>query len=119
LIVVLDDSRARFLRREDSGRFVEAIPDVSAGFDRANGDGSVDRMQWRAKFLRAVMTTLDRACDGSECDRLIAVGSERMLSAFRKAASDKVRVRLWREAAAEVKDLNDGELGERLAPHFR
>jgi hypothetical protein len=119
MIVVLDDSRARFLRREDSGRFAEAMPDISDGADRENDGAIADRPQRRRKFLQAVMTALDGCCDRSECDRLIAVGPERMLSAFRKAASDRVRVRLWRESAAEVKDLNDGELDERLAPHFR
>jgi hypothetical protein len=119
LIVVLDDSRARFLRREDSGKYAEAIPDVTDGAACEDGGPSADRSQRRRKFLYAVMTTLDRACDRSEFDHLIAVGPERMLSAFRKAASDKVRVRLWREAAAEVKELNDGEVEKRLAPHFR
>jgi hypothetical protein len=119
LIVVVDDSRARFLRREDSGRFAEAMPDVNHGPDRENGGASADRAQRRRKFLQSVMTTLDRACDRSECDRLIAVGPERMLSAFRNAASDKVRVRQWRESAEEVKALNESELDRRLAPHFR
>ena len=120
LIVVLEDSRARFLRREDAGQFAEAMPAVSVGPHSGNGGASAeDRTERRRKFLKAAMTALDEACDGSECDRLIAVGPERMLSAFRKAASDKVRVRLWREAAAEVSDLSDGELEQRLAPHFR
>jgi NAD(P)H-flavin reductase len=118
MIVVLNDSRARFLKREDSGKYAEALPDVSDGADREDG-GSADRTERRRKFLHAVVATLDQACDRNEYDRLIAVGPERMLSAFRKAASDKVRVRLWREAAADVKHLNDGELEKRLAPHFR
>jgi hypothetical protein len=118
LIVVLNDSRVRFLRREDSGRFAEAMPDVSGGAGREDG-ASADRTQRRRKFLHAVMTALDQVCDRNECDRLIAVGPERMLSAFRKAASDKVRVRLWREAAADVEHLSDSELEKRLAPHFR
>jgi protein required for attachment to host cells len=119
MIVVLDDSRARFLRREDAGRFAEAMADVSAGSDRKGDGASADRMHRRREFLQSVMAKLDEACDGSACDRIIAVGPERMLSAFRKAASDKVRVRLWRETAAELNDLNDSELEKRLAPHFR
>jgi hypothetical protein len=120
LIVVLGDSRARFLRRESAGQFAEVMPAVSAGERSGNGGGSAeDRTEQRRKFLQAAMAALDGACDGSECDRLIAVGPERMLSAFRKAASAKVRVRLWREAAAEAANLNDGELEKRLAPHFR
>lgn len=118
--MVLDDSRARFLRRENAGRFADVMPAVSAGPHSGNGAASAEnRTERRRKFLQAAMVALDEACDGSECDRLIAVGPERMLSAFRKAASDKVRVRLWREAAAEVANLNDGELEKRLAPHFR
>lgn len=65
------------------------------------------------------MSTLEAACDRSECDRLMAVGPERMLGAFRKASPDKVRVRLWREAAMEAGDLERPELQSRLAPHFR
>jgi len=118
LIVVLEDSRARFLRREESGQFAEAAPDLSNGHDR-NGDGaSADRTQRRREFLQALMAALDDVCDRHQCERIIAVGPERMLSAFRKAASDKVRVRLWREAATELNGLNDGELEKRLAPHF-
>ena len=118
MIVVLDDSRARFLRREDSGRFAKAMPDVSAA-ERKDNSASGDRTQRRREFLRAVMVVLDQACDRNQWDRLIAVGPERMLSAFRKAASDKVRVRLWREAATEPNGLNDIELEKRLAPLFR
>ncbi|HSC20020.1 MAG TPA: host attachment protein [Rhizomicrobium sp.] len=117
LIVVLDDSRARFYRREASGELADGLPEVTSGIDAA--DAPAQRSAKRKDFLRTVMAALDEACDRSECDRLVAVGPERMLSAFRKASPDKVRVRLWREAAMEMDGLEKSELEQRLAPHFR
>lgn len=118
LIVVLDDSRARFYRRESSGQLANGMPELASGI-RAATDSPAERSEKRRQFLQAVMAALEDVCDRSECDRLMAVGPERMLSAFRKAASDKVRVRLWRETAMEVADATAPDLERRLAAHFR
>jgi protein required for attachment to host cells len=116
LIVVLDDSRARFFRRESSGKLVDGMGEVAAG---AAGSAPAERAEERRQFFARVMSSLNDACDRSECDRLMTVGPERMLGAFRKAASDKVRVRLWREAAMDVHNATIADLEQRLAPHFR
>jgi len=115
--VVLDDSRERFYRRETSGKLADGMPEITSGIDAASGPAQ--RSAARRHFMQAVMSTLEDACDRSECDRMMAIGPERLLSAFRKASPDKVRVRLWREAAMDVADLGRPELEARLAPHFR
>jgi hypothetical protein len=119
LIVVLDDSRARFFRRESSGKLADGMPEVAAGLGTEGISTPATRGEGRRQFLHAVMTALEAACASSQCDRLMVVGPERMLTAFRKTAPDKVRVRFWREAAMEVKDIGEKELEKRLAPHFR
>ena len=118
MIVVLEDSRARFFRLENSGRLADGLPDIASGIDGSTGLPA-ERTEKRKRYLTAVMTAVEQACEGNECDRLMAVGPERMLSAFRRAASDKVKVRLWREAAMNVRDATAAELEARLAPHFR
>ena len=116
-IVVLDDSRARFFVREGSGRLTEAAPEVKAKLHaQANADA---RRNEREKFILGVVATVDAACDGGACDRIMLVGPERMLRIMRKSASDKMRARLWREMAAELDGNTEAELARRLAPHFR
>jgi hypothetical protein len=117
LIVVLDESRVRFFRRESSGKLADGLPQVAAGVTGAGG--LADRKERQRRFLGEVMEALAAACNRSECDRLMVVGPDRMLSAFRKNAPDKVRARFWREAAMDVKNLGQDELEQRLAPHFR
>jgi protein required for attachment to host cells len=118
LIVVLDESRARFFRRESSGRFSDGMPEVTSG-PHGSSNSHQQRAEQRTRYLQAVMSGVERACDRSECDHLVVVGPERMLGAFRRAATEKVRVRLWREAAMNVKDVTASELEKRLAGHFR
>jgi Protein required for attachment to host cells len=117
-IVVLDDSGAQFYRREPSGYLVEEMPALASGLRNAATYKPDERRIERQAFLRAVMAALDGACDRNECDRILVVAPERMLGAFRRSASDKVRARLWREMAAELGDASGGELEKRLAPHF-
>jgi protein required for attachment to host cells len=117
-IVVLNDSRAQFYRREPSGSLVEEMPALTSGLHDAATYNPVERRKERQAFLHAVMSTLDGTCDRNQCDRILVVAPERMLGAFRRTASDKVRARLWREMAAEIGDVSAGELEKRLAPHF-
>jgi len=117
-IVMLDDSRAQFYRREPSGSLVEEMPALASGLRDAAAYKPDERRNERQAFLRAVMAALDGACDKNQCDRILVVAPERMLGAFRRAASDKVRARLWREMAVEMGNASAGELEKRLAPHF-
>ena len=119
LIVVLDESRVRFFRRESSGRLANGLPQVAADGDDNGAGGLADRRERQQQFLGEVMEALDTACNRSECDRLMVVGPDRMLSAFRKTAPDKVRARFWREAAMDVRDIGQDELEKRIGPHFR
>jgi protein required for attachment to host cells len=119
LIVVLDESRVRFFRRESSGKLADGLPEVAAEAGSKGAGGLADRKERQQRFLGEVMEALDTACNRSECDRLMVVGPDRMLSAFRKTAPDKVRARFWREAAMDVKDIGQDELEKRLGPHFR
>src|ERR1041385_2825629 len=116
-IVVLDDSRARFYRRERSGTLVEAAPAIDGDL-RDGGDNSPRREQ-REALLRKAVRTLDQACDGSACDRLLVIGPERVLSGFRKLASDKIRARLWRERASEAASLPPEAIVQTVEPYFR
>lgn len=116
-IVVLDDSRARFFVREASGKLTEAAPELQAKVQvQTNADA---RRKEREKFILGVVGTVDAACDGGACDRIMLVGPERMLSTMRKSATDKMRARLWREMAAEQTGSSEAELAQRLAPHFK
>jgi protein required for attachment to host cells len=117
-IVVLDDAGARFYRREPSGSLVEEVPALASGLRNGASCKPDERRTERQAFLSAVMATLDAACDKNHCDRLLVVAPERMLGAFRRSASDKVRARLWREMAAEMGDASASEVEKRLAPHF-
>lgn len=116
-IVLLDDSRARFFVREGSGRLTEAAPELKAV--HAKGAGPEARRKEHGRFILAVVGALDTACDRAACERIMLVGPERMLSTMRKAASDKIRARLWREMAAELTGNSEADLAQRLAPHFR
>jgi protein required for attachment to host cells len=118
-IVVLDDSRARFFRREQSGSLTQAAPDVigSGGDDQPPTPES--RKLARDKVLRATLETVDAACTHSECERIVVMAPERLLGVFRRNASDKVRVRLWRERASEVSALSTEDIAQSLEMYFR
>src|SRR6185437_1305582 len=73
LIVVLEDSRARFFRLENSGRLADGLPDIASGIDGSTGLPA-ERTEKRKRYLTAVMTAVEQACEGNECDRLMAVG---------------------------------------------
>jgi hypothetical protein len=118
-IVVLDDSRARFLTREASGTLTETAPELRLDPHAQANAGSDARRQQREKFIQGIVRTLDHACDGGACDRIMLIGPERMLSTMRKSASDKIRARLWREMAAEVDVSSESDLAGRLQPHFK
>jgi len=118
-IAVLDDSRARFFVRELSGRLSEAAPTLHVAPRTEMNRQPETRHNEREKFILGIVATLDSACDGGACDRIMLVGPERMLSTLRKSSTDKIRARLWREMAAEPADSSEAELAERLAPHFR
>ena len=115
-IVVLDDSRAQFFRRETSGALVEAAPELSSG----NGEQPAQsRRTARDGILRDAMVATEAACDRNECDRIVVVGPERLLGAFRRQASDRVRVRLWRERAGEVSTLSADDIAQSIDAYFR
>ena len=114
---MLDDSRARFFRREQSGGLVQAAADVAAGSSRASTPES--RRQDRETVLRAAVETVDSACRHNECERLIVVAPERMLAGFRKYATDNVRARLWRERASEVSALSTDDIAKSLEMYFK
>jgi len=114
---VLDDSRARFLRRDGSGNWTEAaaeIPSAAAGaftpeIRRAAGE----------QFIRKVMNAVDKACGGNQCDSIVTVGPERLLRDFRNTATDGVRVRLWRERASATSSMTDKEIAKLVERYFR
>lgn len=115
-IVVLDDSRARFFKREMSGALTEAAPPVTT----AVADRSPEaRRAQRDKILREALSTTDAACVRNECDRIVAIAPERMLSAFRKQATDTVRARLWRERASEAAMLTPDAIAQAVEVYFR
>jgi hypothetical protein len=70
-------------------------------------------------MLRQAMTTVDEACRRNQCDRIMVVAPERLLRSFRKLATDRVRVRLWRERAGEADLLSDAEIGTSVEAYFR
>jgi hypothetical protein len=116
-IVVLDDSRARFLRHDESGKWTEAAKEIPSA---AAGAFSPEiRRAAREQFIRKVMTAVDGACDRNACDGIVTVGPERLLRTFRKAATDRVRVRLWRERAGEVSFMTDDEIAKSVEQYFR
>jgi hypothetical protein len=116
-IVVLDDSGARFLRREPSGKWTQPAAEIASA--AADAFTPETRRAARQQFLQRVMTAVDHACDRSECDRVVTMGPERLLRSFRKAATDRVRVRLWRERAGEVSLLTDEEIVKSVEQYFR
>ena len=115
-IVVLDDSRARFFRRELSGALVEAAQEKTAD-DRDHLAQS--RRTARDGVLREAMAATEAACDRNECDRIVVVAPERLLGAFRRQASDRVRARLWRERASEVSAMSANEIAQSIDAYFR
>jgi hypothetical protein len=116
-VVVLDDSGARFLRREPSGKWTQPAAEIASA--AADAFTPETRRAARQQFLQRVMTAVDHACDRSECDRVVTMGPERLLRSFRKAATDRVRVRLWRERAGEVSSLTDEEIVKSVEQYFR
>jgi hypothetical protein len=116
-IVVLDDSGARFLRREPSGKWTQPAAEITSA--AADAFTPEIRRAARQQFLQRVMAAADGACDRGECDRIVTMGPERLLRSFRKAATDRVRVRLWRERAGEVSSLTDEEIVKSVEQYFR
>ena len=114
--MVLDDSRARFFRRELSGALVEAAQEKTAD-DRDHLAQS--RRTARDGVLREAMAATEAACDRNECDRIVVVAPERLLGAFRRQASDRVRARLWRERASEVSAMSANEIAQSIDAYFR
>ena len=72
----------------------------------------------RDKVLRAALETVDAACTHNECERLVVVAPGRVLTGFRKHASDKVRARLWRERASEVSALSTDDIAKSMEMYF-
>ncbi|HEX3942563.1 MAG TPA: hypothetical protein VHW69_00605 [Rhizomicrobium sp.] len=114
---MLDDSGARFLRREPSGKWTQPVAEIASA--AADAFTPEIRRAARGQFIQRVMTVVDSACDHSECDRIVTVGPERLLSSFRHAATDRVRVRLWRERAGDVSILTDKEIVTSVEQYFR
>lgn len=116
-IVVLDDSRARFFKREISGALAEAAPDSRAADGHAQTPQS--RRSERDRILREAIATANLACESNECERIVVIAPDRMLSAFRRQATDKVRARLWRERASEVASLSADDVAQSVEAYFR
>jgi hypothetical protein len=116
-IVALDDSRARFLRRDGSGEWTQAAAGIPSAVESVF---TLEiRRAAREQFMRKVIGLVDDACDRNECDSVISVGPERLLRSFRNAATDRVRVRLWRERASEVSFLTDEDVAKLVERYFR
>jgi hypothetical protein len=116
-IAVLGNPRVRFLRREPPGSWIEAAPDIA--LDADGGATPEGRRAAREMLLRSATAALDGACERNQCDRIVVVAPERLLRGFRKIATDRVRVRLWRERAGEVDSLSDAEIGTSVEAYFR
>lgn len=116
-IVVLGDSGARFLRREGSGKWTEAAKEIPSAADQAFTPEI--RRAAREQFIRNAVIAVDGACDRNLCDSIITLGPERLLRSFRNAATDRVRVRLWRERAADASSMTDGEITKLVERYFR
>lgn len=115
--MVLDESRARFFKREISGALAEAAPDL------IGADGHAQTMQSRRterdRTLRGAIATANVACESNECERIVVIAPDRMLSAFRRQAPDKVRARLWRERASEAATLSVDDIALSVEAYFR
>ncbi|MFL6691101.1 MAG: hypothetical protein ACJ8IR_13105 [Alphaproteobacteria bacterium] len=115
-IVVLDDLRARFLRLDAPPRWTGGAPEIASDLNKARPE---ERRIARAKLLQQAMAVVDGACDRNQCERIVVVAPERLLRSFRAVATDRVRVRLWRERAAETASLTDEEIVQSLEGYFR
>jgi hypothetical protein len=115
-IVVLDDSRARFLRLDAAAKWTHGAPEIASVLNEARPE---DRRTARTKLLQETMVVVDGACERNQCDRIVVVAPERLLRSFRTVATDRVRVRLWRERAAETASLTDEEIVNSLEGYFR
>jgi protein required for attachment to host cells len=118
-IVVLDDSRARFFKREISGSLTESASEVNVGGSEGRAPATASRRAERDRLLHEALGTVEKACARNECERIVVIAPERMLSAFRKQASDNVRVRLWRERADEMTRLSAEDIGQSVDVYFR
>jgi hypothetical protein len=116
-IVVLDDSRARFLRRDGSGNWTAAVAEIPSA--AAGAFTPEIRRAAREQFIRKVISVVDKACGGNQCDSIVTIGPERLLRNFRNAATDRVRVRLWRERAADTSSMTDQEIAKLVERYFR
>lgn len=87
-----------------------------------NGDGrnftAQLRRTERERVLQEALEVMDAACARNECERLVVVAPDRMLSAFRRRASDHVRARLWRECASEVTTLSVDDIAHAVDAYF-
>jgi protein required for attachment to host cells len=117
-IVVLDDSRARFFKREITGAMVEAAPDLTAFGAEDPARTPQSRRTERDRILREAIARTNAACERSECDRIVVIAPDRVLSAFRKHAPDKVRARLWRERASEVASPSADDIAQSVEAYF-
>jgi hypothetical protein len=116
-IVVLDDSRVRFLRHEASGGWAQAAAELATSLPGTARPE--ERRNARARLMQQAMGVVDDACDRNQCDRIVIIGQERLLRNFRAAATDWVRVRLWRERAADTGSLTDEEIVKSVEGYFR
>jgi protein required for attachment to host cells len=118
-IVVLDDSRARFFKREISGTILEAAPELKVADIGGYAQTPQSRRAARDGLLREALATTNLACERNECDRIVVIAPDRVLTAFRKLAPDKVRARLWRERAGEVAALSPDDIAQSVEVYFR
>lgn len=116
-VLVIDEERARFYARNDSGSLRESLQAIPLALP-PHASAEI-RRHARLKFLQSVATALSGAADRAEFERLIAIAPERTLMLFRKHAPDKVRARLWRERANELVIESDEQIAKWIAPYFR
>jgi len=115
-VVVIDSARARFFRRDESGRLAKSLPDIAAPIQP--GARPEASRQARLKFLQLVKDALGKACDTAQFERLVVIAPERVLSQFRKHAPDKIRARLWRERAHARSESSVEEIARLIEPYF-
>src|SRR6185295_11899236 len=106
----------RFLRRGASGKWMPAAEAVASAEDLSTAEA---RRKVRERLLQHAMTTVDKACAANQCDSIVVIAPERFLSRFRSMATDRVRVRLWRERAAETTSLSDEDIASSVESYFR